>query len=353
MCNDRKNHYVFFSYPSATVHKGEERSSFRQSQMDNPPVFLSLAVVVFIIGGFLYLRNRRKSSKLPPGPYPFPIVGNIFQLRGSYPAALAKLSRTYGPLMSIKQGSQIVIVASSPNIARELLQKHDKMFARRIDLDSARALDHDKIAIGWLPATSQWRYLRKLCKEQLFSSARLNASQGLRQEKVQQLCNYVHQCCINGRAVDIGAAAFTTSLNFLSNTLFSVDFGDYDSNSSGKVKEIVSALLVTIAKPNLADLFPVFKVIDPQGIRRQTKFYFENLFEIFDDIISQRLQERAKSLPTSRKNDLLEVLLDLNQQDEDRWSYKDIKHLLLVSYTFLSFLSPISNIIKTDSSRKI
>nr|XP_027099196.1 inactive cytochrome P450 76AD1-like [Coffea arabica] len=119
---------------------------------------------------------------------------------------------------------------------------------------------------------------------------------------------------INEEAMDIGAAAFTTSLNFLSNTLFSVNLADYESHASQELKEIVSGVVDTIAKPNLSDFFPVLRAIDPQGIRRRTNFYFGKLLQKFDEIIGQRLQERGKSPAYLWRNDLLEVLLDITQQ---------------------------------------
>ena len=169
--------------------------------MDKAPPFLLLLLVVILF--FILYRIFRhylgqKSSKLPPGPHQYPIVGNTFQLRGIFHSTLAKLSKTYGPLMSIKVLNRTMIIVSSPKVAKELFQKYDHVYTSKLVPDSVRAFDHHKFSVIWLPANSKWRNLRKLCKEQLFSSERLNASQGLRQEKVQQLCNYVHGFCING-----------------------------------------------------------------------------------------------------------------------------------------------------------
>ncbi|XP_027099198.1 cytochrome P450 76T24 [Coffea arabica] len=299
--------------------------------MEKPSLSLLLQVVLllFILYRIFGRYCGHKSSKLPPGPYQYPIVGNMFQLSGIMHSTLAKLSKTYGPLMSIKVLNRTMIIVSSPKVAKELLQKYDHLYTSRLVLDSARAFDHHKFSVVWLPINSKWRNHRKLCKEQLFSSERLNASQGLRQEKVQQLCNYVHGCCINGEVVDIGEATFTTMVNIVSSTFFSVDFGCYESNSSQELKENILGVLDTLAKLNLSDFFPVLRAIDPQGIRRQTKFYFGKLLQMFDEIIRQRLQEREKSLAYCRRNDLLEVLLDLIQQHKTEWSIKDAKHLFL------------------------
>lgn len=304
--------------------------------MDKPTLFaLQTALILFLISCWIYRRLRCRPSKIPPGPFPIPIIGNIFQLTGKFYRTLAELSRTYGPVMSIKLLNKTIIIVSSPKHARELFKKYDHTFTKRQVLDLSRALDHHKYSVTFLPAERQWRNLRKLCAEQIFSSERLNASKGLRHEKVQQLCDYLNGCCINGQAVDIGSIAFTTSLNFLSNTIFSVNFAHFDSNASHEIQEIVQGVLEIHGRLNLADFFPVLQVIDPQGIRSQTKFYFQKLFAIFDEIISKRIEEKGQSgqslVSSSQKNDFLEVLLERCQQREAEWNYNDIKHLILVS----------------------
>ncbi|KAL0314890.1 UNVERIFIED_CONTAM: cytochrome [Sesamum angustifolium] len=77
-------------------------------------------------------RQYRRSAKLPPGPYPLPIIGNILQLGQNPTRSLTKLSKTYGPLMHLKLGTIDTIVVSSPEMAKEILQKHDQDFSLRM-----------------------------------------------------------------------------------------------------------------------------------------------------------------------------------------------------------------------------
>lgn len=164
----------------------------------------------------------------------------------------------------------------------------------------------------------------------MFSVPSLDSSQGLRRDRLQKLCEYVHGCCINGKAVDIGRAAFTTSLNLMSATLFSEEFAAFDSGSSEELKEVVCGIMEMIGKPNLADYFPLFRVLDPQGILRKNTVYFKRCFDIFEDIIGKRLEIRGRiSVEGTRKSDMLESLLDINQRNESELSILDIKHLLL------------------------
>ncbi|CAI9770296.1 unnamed protein product [Fraxinus pennsylvanica] len=159
----------------------------------------------------------------------------------------------------------------------------------------------------------------------MFSTPRLDASWYLHREKLQILSDYVNQCSVNGQTVKIGEAALITSLNLMSATLFSVEFADFNSDSSQEFKEVIWGVMECIGTPNIADYFPVLKKFDPQGILRRNTFYFEKLFAIFDGIIDERLKSRG----TSVKNDLLDALLDLNQKPDPELSRDDIKHLLL------------------------
>nr|AJD25185.1 cytochrome P450 CYP76S7 [Salvia miltiorrhiza] len=267
--------------------------------------------------------RARKSSKLPPGPYGLPIIGNILHLGSNPHRSLAKLARKYGPVMSLKLGSVTTVVFSSPETAKLVLQKHDASFSSRTIPSASKALRHDEFSMVWLPVGEQWRKLRKICKEHMFSTSRLDASEGLRREKLQKLRDYVGECCETGRAVDVGEAAFTTSLNLMSASLFSVEFGQFNSDSSQEMKDVVWGVMESVGRPNLADYFPVLKFADPQRILKGLEFYAGKLIARFDEIIDERLKSRGE------KHDLVEVLIDLHQKDGAQLSRDDIKHLLL------------------------
>ncbi|KAL0397811.1 UNVERIFIED_CONTAM: cytochrome [Sesamum calycinum] len=196
--------------------------------------------------------------------------------------------------MSLKLGSITTVVVSSPEAAKIVLQKHDLAFSSRTIPSAAAALNHEEFSMVWLPVENQWRKLRKICKEQMFSVARLDASQGVRREKLQKLSEYVKECSETGRAVDIGEAAFTTSLNLMSATLFSMDFAQFNSDTSQEMKDVVWGVMECIGSPNFADFFP---------------------------------DEKLKS--GGGKDDLVEALIELSQRDDAELSRNDVKHLLL------------------------
>ncbi|KAM3701813.1 hypothetical protein ACJW31_05G203500 [Castanea mollissima] len=263
---------------------------------------LVLLLILPFVWAFIRVVSPNLSSQtLPPGPHPFPILGNILELGKLPHQAIAKLSKTYGPLMTLKLGSITTIVISSPNMAKEVLQKNDQAFSSRTVPNMAHVFDHHKVSIAWIPANSQWRNLRKACATQIFVPQRLDATEALRLAKVQELVDHVNQSCKSDAPIDIGQVVFTTVLNSISNTLFSIDMAQYDSNLSQEFRDLVCGLANAAGRPNIADYFPALRLIDPQ----------------------------ASSKGFKESNDVLDSLLNLTDEDNSEISLVDIKHLLL------------------------
>ncbi|KAF5197590.1 Cytochrome p450 76ad1 [Thalictrum thalictroides] len=272
-----------------------------------------------------------KKSKLPPGPFPLPIVGSLFKLGNKPHKSLAELAKIYGPLMTLKLGSVTAIVVSSPTMAKEVLQKNDLAFSGRTIPDAIRALGHHNRSMAWLPVSSKWRSIRKVSSTHLFAAQRLESNQFLRKQKIEELVAYVGEKCKNNCAVAIGQVAFSTVLNLISNTVFSIDLTHLDSNYAQEFKALVWGCLEEAARPNFADYFPVLRSIDPQKIKYRMEVHFLKLDEIFDGMIKQRLESRKldNSLSSSC-SDFLDAILDYKQEDGFQLSDPDIKALLKV-----------------------
>lgn len=147
--------------------------------------------------------------------------------------------------------------------------------------------------------------------------------------KVHKLLEHVSQYCSNKKALNIGAAAFTTTLNILSNVIFSRDLSQYDSVSSQGFKDAVCGLMELSGNPNISDFFPILKPFDLQGFLRRSNVYGKKLLSIFDMIIDERIQERSSSSydgdHSSKSRDLLDLLLDLSMKDESEISPNDMR----------------------------
>ncbi|KAK2454592.1 geraniol 8-hydroxylase [Trifolium repens] len=229
--------------------------------------------------------------------------------------------------MHIKLGQTSTIIISSPDIAQEVLQTHDRLFINRPIPEAVQVLGHDHFSLPFMPGSDLWRELRKLCKNHLFSKKTLDASNELRCKKLQQLLCDIDKSSLIGEVVDVEKAAFKTSLNFMSNTFFSMDF----VNSAGEIdeyKDIVENLIIAIGTPNLVDFFPLLRMVDPQGIRRISTTYAEKLLQIIDSYISKRLELRGSENYVTN-NDVLDTLLNISQEDGQKMDKTQIRHLFL------------------------
>lgn len=169
----------------------------------------------------------------------------------------------------------------------------------------------------------------------MFTANKLDSNQHLRSRKVQELIEFCRKCCQNGEAVDIGRAVFVTSLNLLSNTIFSKDMTDPYQNSEAKeFRDLVWNIMVEAGKPNLVDYFPILRWIDPQGIKRRMTGHFDKLINLFTGLMNERLElerfgdDASKNINTT---DVLEELLKMLQTNEIDKTH--IPHLFIVSYS--------------------
>ncbi|KAK9983673.1 hypothetical protein SO802_033198 [Lithocarpus litseifolius] len=273
-------------------------------------------------------RSKAIPKRLPPGPKPFSLIGNLLELGDKPHKSLAKLSEVHGPIMSLKLGQVTTVVISSADMAKEVLQIHDQHLSNRTIPDALRAHRHDEFSLPWIPVSTRWRNLRRICMEQIFSNKTLDANQAIRHMKVQDLLADTHQSSLNGEAVDVGRAAFKTTLNLLSTTIFSVDLADPNSDTAREYKEIVWNVMKEIGRPNLADYFPVLKKVDPQRVRHRLAVHFGKILELFDRMVSQRLHLREVCGSKTNK-DVLDTLLNISEENSEEMDKTKIERLFL------------------------
>ncbi|XP_057451217.1 geraniol 8-hydroxylase-like [Lotus japonicus] len=287
-----------------------------------------LLVLTFILTQAVYSRitgSTKPKYKLPPGPYPLPIIGNILSLGQKPHKSLAKLAKVHGPIMSLKLGQVTTIVISSPDMAKEVLLTHDNSLSNRVIPQALEVHDLHKHSITFQPISPLWRNLRKICKDQLFSNKSLDTSQDLRREKMRELVDEIHCCGLAGEVVDLGKITFKTAINMLSNTVFSVDLV-HSQGSAGDFRETVMRLLEDTGKPNMADFFPALRRLDPQGIKSRNSFSIGKMLEILGGLIDQRVKLRQLQ-GFDNNMDMLNTLLNIAHGNNQDMNPAEIGHL--------------------------
>ncbi|CAL5005894.1 unnamed protein product [Urochloa decumbens] len=160
--------------------------------MELPPLLVTFLAIVLATVILRTLKSstlfrRRRVYNLPPGPRPWPVIGN-FNLIGALPhRSIHELSKKYGDLVHLHFGSYSVVVASSADMARLLLKTHDLLFLDRPRTAAGKHTTYGYADITWSPYGAYWRHARRICATQLFSPARLASFEHVRADEVRAL----------------------------------------------------------------------------------------------------------------------------------------------------------------------
>ena len=137
--------------------------------------FISGAVVIWILVD--YARVLRLRQKLPPGPFPLPVVGNHFSIRLPRPwLYMADLAVEYNsPMITLWIGHRPNIICHDAWTITDLLEKRANIYSSRPRMvmlgDARHATGADQVC---LPYGNQWRHHRRLMHNAVGSQALRN-----------------------------------------------------------------------------------------------------------------------------------------------------------------------------------
>lgn len=296
--------------------------------------FLTLIIYACITGvaAYVLLNLRiRHAKRLPPGPTPWPIVGNLPHL-GTIPHhSLAALAARYGPLMHLRLGFVDVVVAASASVAAQFLKAHDANFASRPPNSGAKHMAYNYQDLVFAPYGPRWRMLRKICSVHLFSARSLDDSRHVRQEEVAILT----QALVGAgkSTVKLGKLLNVCTTNALARVMLGRRvFGDGSGGGDPKAdefKDMVVEMMVLAGEFNLGDFIPALDYLDLQGITKKMK----KLHSRFDSFLNTILEEhKTGSGGASGHVDLLSTLISLKDNADGeggKLSDIEIKALLL------------------------
>jgi hypothetical protein len=120
--------------PSCVI--GKRMATRENAAMDSKDqqnnMFYGTLIALFFVLLSVYGLSRsvgKKKRSLPPGPWPWPLFGNLFSL-GAHPhQAMAQLAERYGSIMSLFFGSVRVVILSDASTAKELFSVSDAKFS--------------------------------------------------------------------------------------------------------------------------------------------------------------------------------------------------------------------------------
>ncbi|KAL1566042.1 iridoid oxidase-like [Salvia divinorum] len=287
-------------------------------------------LAVFFAALFL-LSKLRNRLRLPPGPPGWPIIGNIFDLRTQTHRDFDRLKSMYGPVLWLKLGNLNTVVIQSAAAAAELFKKHDVAFADRKAPDSLNACDYIKGSLAEAPYDEYWRILRRLSLSELMVQKRIKSSAQLRKECIDKMIQWIKKDASEFCEIQLEKYLTIMTYNQLSSFMLTRDITDYKSETGNEFLEAMRNFLCWQGKPDVVDAFEFLKWLDPQGIRRHTRMYLEQLLKIVSVFVQERIQERNLQKGNNTR-DFLDALLDYEGDGKgsvDKLSEKNINIIIL------------------------
>jgi len=290
----------------------KELGFLKRQVSENTEFYVKFATALVVLVAAWSVFSRGRKGRLPPGPFPLPIIGNLHMLGKLPHRALAALSMKHGPLMSLRLGSTLTLVVSSPEMAREFLKTHDQLFANKGPSAAAKHLSFNFADIIFSPYRPYWAQMRKLCALELLSSRRLDYFRFIREDEVSAMIRSIinSDACKGHRPVNINRTLSSLAIAIICRMAFSKKYSDQDSRAfSSMVKES----LLLLGSFNIGDYIPYLAWMDLQGLNRRMKKLQKTQEHLLEKVIDEHVAQNGPNVT----HDLVDVLLAA-YADKDR-----------------------------------
>jgi cytochrome P450 len=126
-------------------------------------MFVVIVVVTLVVTALVAVLMRKDNSGLPPGPRPWPILGNLpslFSPSGPH-RAITRLARQYGGILRLWFGDRLFIVFSDPMLLHETAVKKHHTYAGRVLLPSLKIISAEGKSLTFSNG-ERWTQLRRV-----------------------------------------------------------------------------------------------------------------------------------------------------------------------------------------------
>lgn len=278
------------------------------------------------------LRTAWRKRKLPPGPFPLPIVGNFHQLKPLPHRAFQRFHQQYGPLITVWMGSRLTVVIGSPDVVKQTHKDQANMFQHRVLTDFAKLSLHADEEGGKnvaLAGGKYWTKARRIFVQELMSKKFITQQSIPKiEEEIWSTVDAIRD--LSSQPFDPHDYLQRLSLNIVFRLTYSLRFGrDEMNNSESSFKELMGIIntVVKIGGTNvMSNYIPLLKVLNGNIKQKQIETIGKR-----DQILFKLLEEHKRNLDPAAPVDFLDVLL--TRQEKEGLSDREV---MLIAWEFIT-----------------
>ncbi|OMP01901.1 Cytochrome P450 [Corchorus olitorius] len=296
--------------------------------MEESLLLYSSLFIVFLLIFKLFLT---KSKKLPPSPFALPILGHLHLLKQPLHRTLQNLSQKYGPILSLKFGSKLVVVVSSSSAAEECLSKNDLVLANRPHFTMNKYLGYNSTTLVSSSYGEHWRNLRHITMVEVFSPKRLNMLTGVVRDEVKILLGKLQRVSAVDKFTKVELRPLISALTFNIITRMIAGkrfFGEeVDGNEEAKqFRQLVKEMFADGGGAYPGDFLPLIKYFDLTGYIKKVTNLGTRVDMFFQGLVDEFKMKKG-SLESG--NTMIGHLLSLQESQPEQYTDEIIKGLAL------------------------
>ncbi|XP_038902744.1 cytochrome P450 81Q32-like [Benincasa hispida] len=297
--------------------------------------WILLSLVCLLLGySFLPKPNR---LNLPPTPlFCLPFIGHLHLLKHPVHRTFQNLSQKYGRVFSLKFGSRLVVIVSSPSAVQECFTKNDIILANRPYLETGKYLAYNNTTLVVSPYGEHWRNLRRISTLEIFSTTRLNSFSRIREHEVKRLlrklCGNNHGLEDEFRVVELEPMLLDLTFNIVMRMVGGNKFCEENNNVledegySNKFREMITQMMKYGVSTNPGDFIPLWGRIDPTDFNKKLDKLGRRADELLQELVDEIRNQEDDG------NTMIHHLLRLQNTDPEYYSDQVIKGLVQVVF---------------------
>ncbi|XP_038723277.1 cytochrome P450 81E8-like [Tripterygium wilfordii] len=283
--------------------------------------FLALALKIY--------QSKTTHKNLPPGPPSLPILGHLHLLEPPMYNVYYKLSQKYGSIISLRFGSRLVVVVSSPSAVEECFTKNDIVLANRPRLLLGKHVSYDYSTIVSAPYGDHWRNIRKIGSLEIFSTQRLNMFLSVRRDEIRRLLEKLS--CASGEKVELRTLFSNLTYNIIMREVagkrYDGDEVESQEEESRRFRELVATIVSLGGVSNKEDFLPILNLINGGKFEKKVKGLAKTMDSLLQGLIDEHRSKRESS---ESMNTMIGHLLSLQEEQPEYYTDRIVKGLILI-----------------------